>query len=143
MSIVTFRKPAFTSIFDEFITRDLVSAFNDSASGFTLPAVNIQEDDNAFHLEVAAPGLTKEAFKLEMEQNVLHISSEKVEKNEEEDKSKRFTRKEFSYASFKRSFTLPKHADAEAITAKYENGVLHIVVPKKVEVKTHRLIDIL
>jgi HSP20 family protein len=80
---------------------------------------------------VAAPGMEKADFKLSLDHNVLTISCEK--KKEEEQKDKKFTRKEFSFTSFQRSFTLPESANAEKIDASYKEGILNIIVPKKTE----------
>lgn len=97
----------------------------------SMPAVNIKEDDHSFILDVAAPGMEKKDFKLELNHNVLIISAEKAEENEE--KKKKFSRREFNYTSFKRSFTLPGTVKQEGITASYEKGVLTITIPKKDE----------
>ena len=94
----------------------------------TLPAVNIKETKNEFNIEFAAPGFTKKDFKIDLDDNVLTISAEKEkEKNEENDN---FTRKEFSYNSFSRSFTLPKTVNGEKIDAKYTDGILKLGIPK-------------
>jgi HSP20 family protein len=95
------------------------------------PAVNIKEDDKSFKVELAVPGFKKEDIKVDMENDILTISAEtKDEKNEEKDN---YTRKEFSYSSFNRSFSLPKSANGEKIDAKYENGVLKLEIAKKEE----------
>ncbi len=97
------------------------------------PAVNISETENDFILALAAPGLKKEDFKLNLEKNVLSISVEtKAETSTENEK---ISRKEFSYASFLRSFTLPQTADFNAIQANYVDGILKITVAKKEEAK--------
>ena len=94
----------------------------------TLPAVNIKENKNEFKIEFASPGFTKKDFKIDLDEDVLTISAEKEkEKNEESDN---FTRKEFSYNSFSRSFTLPKTVNAEKIDAKYNDGILKLSIPK-------------
>jgi HSP20 family protein len=99
-----------------------------------LPAVNIKEDDNGFHVEVAAPGLSKEDFNVEVENDVLTIYSEKESKNKTEDSD--YMRREFSYSSFKRTFTLPENVvDVDKVKASYNNGVLNISLPKREEVK--------
>lgn len=100
----------------------------------SLPAVNIKEDGKQFDIEFAVPGFSKGDFKIDVEQNVLTVSAEKKEENTEE--NKRFTRKEFSYSSFSRSFTLPQSVNAERIDAKYADGLLQLHIPKKEEVKT-------
>lgn len=102
--------------------------------GQTFPAVNINESTKEFNLEFAAPGFKKEDFKVNLDENVLTISAEKkVEKSEE---NKRFTRKEYSYNSFARSFTLPETVNSENIDAKYNDGILKLSIPKKEETKT-------
>jgi HSP20 family protein len=105
-----------------------------SDTNTTLPAVNIKENADAFMVEMAAPGMAKEDFKIELNNDLLTISSEK--KNEKETKEgETYTRREYSYQSFSRSFTLPNTVDGEKISAKYENGVLSIEIPKKEEAK--------
>jgi HSP20 family protein len=96
----------------------------------TVPAVNVKEQDKAFEIELAAPGLSKKDFKVTAENGILTISSEK--RDEEERKEKDYTRKEFSYSSFSRSFMLPENASQEDIKASYEDGVLKLQVAKKV-----------
>ena len=121
------------SFFDDFITKDLFD-FNRagiSRSELTLPAVNVKEVDNAFEIHVAAPGIKKEDFKINLERNILTISSENKTEHEEKDENGAFTRREFNYSSFSRSFTIPEVAEAERIEAVYEDGILKITVPKK------------
>ncbi len=130
--------PAFNGFFDDFFTRDLTDwGFrNTSMTNTTLPAVNIIESNDSFHVEMAAPGMTKKDFTIELDNEILKISSQKELKNELKD-GDRFTRREFSYQSFERSFHLPKSVVEESkIKAKYEDGVLHIMIPKKEEAKT-------
>ena len=106
-----------------------------------VPAVNIIETENGFRLEVAAPGLSKDDFKLHLENNVLTISATKEQKNEET--NEKFTRKEFSFGSFQRSFTLPNSVQSENIQAAYADGVLKVEIPKKEEAKPlQRLIEV-
>ena len=98
-----------------------------------VPAVNITEQKDEYLVSLAAPGLRRDDFKLDVYGNMLTISSEKEENMEEKDK--RFTRKEYSYSSFSRSFTLPEEINKEKIEAKYEEGVLKISLPRKEEAK--------
>ena len=99
----------------------------------TLPAVNIKETKKEFNIEFAAPGFMTKDFNIDLDDNVLTISAEKErEKNEENDN---FTRKEFSYNSFSRSFTLPKTVNGEKIDAKYKDGILKLGIPKMEETK--------
>ena len=133
-------------LFDDFFAKDLFdwNTSNFSMAGTTVPAVNVRETAETFEVEMAAPGMKKEDFKVELNNNVLTISSEL--KHEEENKQdEKWTRKEFSYQTFQRSFQLSREAvDADNIQAKYENGVLHLTIPKREEVKQKpsRLINI-
>lgn len=96
----------------------------------SLPSVNVNETDKAYEIEVAAPGRTKKDFNISAENGVLTISSE--QKEEKEQKEKDYTRKEFSYSSFTRSFSLPENANEEDIKATYADGILKMEVAKKV-----------
>jgi HSP20 family protein len=133
------------SVFDRFFENDLFdwSNRNYSSTNTTVPSVNIKESAEDFEVDVAAPGLTKNDFKIELNHDFLTISSEKEIENETND-GQSFTQREFSYQSFSRSFTLPNIVDSEKIAAKYENGILRITIPKKEEVrpKPARQIDI-
>jgi HSP20 family protein len=138
--------PAMNSIFDDLFNKDLINwgLVNNSATNTTLPSVNIRENNDNFVVEMAAPGMTKEDFKIELDGNLLTISSEKEDRNEMKDGEK-YTRQEFSYQSFQRSFQLPKDVvDADKIQARYESGVLNLVIPKKEHAKQKppRMIEI-
>lgn len=100
----------------------------------SVPAVNVVEHTNGFRIEVAAPGLKKEDFKLHLNHNNLTISSVQ-ESQKEEKEGEKYTRREFSYSSFQRTFTLPTSIDAENIKASYTDGVLAIDLPKREEAK--------
>lgn len=95
----------------------------------TIPAVNVKETDSSFELEVGVPGMEKDDFKVEVEDGMLVIKAEREQSSEE--KQNNFTRKEFAYHSFKRSFSLPENAEEEGIQANYDNGILKIVIQKK------------
>ncbi len=136
----------FPALFSDFFNRDLFdsSGSNFSNTGTTLPAVNIKETKENFEVEMAAPGMTKNDFKVELDGNLLTITSE-TNNQIEDNEGDRYSRKEFSYQSFQRSFTLPKDVvDADKINAKYEDGVLRLLIPKKEEAKQKppRLIQI-
>lgn len=144
MSLVRFSRN-YPSVFDRFFDNDLFdwSHKNFSTTNTTLPSVNIKESNQDFLVEVAAPGLEKGDFKIELNRDILTVSSEKkVEKETKE--GQQFTCREFSYQSFSRSFTLPNIADGDKIAAKYENGILSITIPKKEEIisKMNRQIEI-
>jgi HSP20 family protein len=126
----------YPSLFDRFFDTDLFdwSNRNYSNTNTTLPSVNIKESNDDFEVEVAAPGFTKNDFKVELNHDLLTISSEKEIENETRE-GQQFSLREFSYQSFSRSFTLPNSADSEKIGAKYENGILRIVIPKKEEAR--------
>ena len=142
MSLVKRNKnllPSFSRIWDDddFFNRSLTNwgLSNFSDAGSTLPAVNIRETEDSYEVEMAAPGMNKEDFKIELDNNLLTISSEKTEEHEDNGKEK-YSRKEFSYQSFQRSFNLPKEVvDEEKIEAHYKNGVLHLTIPKKEQAK--------
>jgi HSP20 family protein len=135
MALVRFSNQ-YPSWFDRFFGNELFdwSSRNFSNTNTTLPSVNIKESSNEFEVEVAAPGLTKNDFKIELNQNLLTVSSEKEVENETKE-DQQFTQREFSYQSFSRSFTLPHTVENDKISAKYENGILKVVIPKKEEAK--------
>ena len=133
-------------LFDDFFNRDLFNWGNSNFSdtNTSIPAVNIKETVENYEVEVAAPGMTKKDFKVELDGNNLIISSERSHQKEERE-DERYSRKEFSYQSFQRSFNLQKDVvDIDKIQAKYENGLLHLLIPKKEEAKQKppRLIQI-
>ena len=123
------------SLFDDFF-KPWNEWFDDSTfvnRVSKLPAVNITENGSHYSVSLAAPGLKKEDFKIDIDGNMLTISSEKEEKKEEKDE--KYTRKEYSYSSFSRSFTLPEDVKEDAIDAKYENGILNLRLPRKEDAK--------
>lgn len=132
------------NVFDELFNEDWLENNRLTNIGKNIPAVNVKEDHDNFKLEVAAPGMNKEDFHLELDNDVLSISSEVKEEHESENKEEKFTRREFSYHSFKRSFTLPDTVEASKIVASYEDGVLKINLPKREEAKVEpkRLIEV-
>lgn len=107
---------------------------NFSSTNTSLPAVNVKETDDDYFIEVAAPGMTKKDFRINFQNNILTISSER--QNENENSNDNYTRKEFSYQSFQRSFTVPGNdVDSDKISASYNDGILNIKLPKREEVK--------
>jgi HSP20 family protein len=132
-----FYRPALAN---DILRNQLWNDLLDTDEGYSAPAVNIAEEKNEYRIEVAAPGLEKNDFRINLENNVLTISSEKETKKEEPTGS--YTRKEFSYSTFKRSFTLPETVSYENISATHKNGILYVSVPKREEVKTLRQIEI-
>ncbi len=123
------------SLIENFFGRDMSDFFNSTMPAMqNVPAVNVVENADGFRIEVAAPGLSKDDFKLNLNHNNLTISAYKENKQEEKENEK-FTRREFSYSSFQRTFTLPTSVDSEAIQANYADGVLKIEIPKREEAK--------
>nr|WP_294924034.1 Hsp20/alpha crystallin family protein [uncultured Flavobacterium sp.] len=139
--------PGFQRLFfDDIFGRELFNWENNnfSTTSTTLPSVNIKETADNYEVEVAAPGMDKNDFKVTLDGNLLTISSVKHREESKEEES--FTRKEFSYQSFQRSFELPKNVvDEENISARYENGLLLLSIPKleQAKQKPPRMIDIL
>ncbi|HSD08306.1 Hsp20/alpha crystallin family protein [Flavobacterium sp.] len=131
--------------FDDVFGRELFNWENNnfSTTSTTLPSVNIKETSDNYEVEVAAPGLDKNDFKVSLDGSLLTISSEK--ENQQVSEEENFTRREFSYQSFQRSFELPKNVvDEDKISARYENGLLYLSIPKKEEAKQKppRMIEI-
>ncbi|HSA04249.1 MAG TPA: Hsp20/alpha crystallin family protein [Tenuifilaceae bacterium] len=127
------RRNTLPSFVDEFFGDDLFNRFFNENENVTVPSVNIKEGKEDFSIEVAAPGLDKKDFKVDLNNNVLEISSEREFKEESNDE--KVMRREFRYSSFKRTFTLPDTADTDKIKASYKDGILSINIPKKDEAK--------
>lgn len=134
--------PSFPSFIDRFFEGNAFSPlsigdnWDFAGSNSTLPAVNVKENDNEYQIDVAAPGVKKSDFKLSYENGRLTISSEKKDEKEEKEGTK-VTRKEFSYQSFQRSFSVPEdEVNADKISAKYSDGILHVMLPKHERAKT-------
>ncbi len=148
MKVVKRNNVWFPSIFDELFNENRLDVPN--YENFSIPAVNIQENFANFVIELAAPGLKKENFSIEVDDMVLNITSEVASKSDskeqetsEKEKETKYTRKEFNYTSFKRSFNLPENVNTEDIKASYENGVLTIALAKKEEQKEiKRMVEI-
>lgn len=131
------------SIFNDFFSEEWPLMRNVST---TAPAINVKEDEKMYHVEIAAPGMTKEDFQVHVnDQDELVVSVEKKQENKEEDKKTKYLRHEFNYSRFEQSLLLPDNVNKEAIAAKVEHGVLHIDLPKldpTVQKQTTRVIDI-
>jgi len=128
--------PTFAKVVNDIFNDDFAKNLDESLSIWngTQPAVNVKENTDGFHLALAAPGYNKEEIEVKIDDNVLTISSEKKEETIAAEGEK-FTRKEFKYAAFKRTFTLPETVDAAKIEANYDNGILNVSIPKKEEAK--------
>ena len=128
MNLIRKQTPFF-SLVDEFVNQDWNTKLHSSST--TNPAVNIIERETQFDIELAVPGMQKDNFEIEMEEGILSITA-----NQEEEKAsekEKFTRREFSYNSFRRSFNVPDSVDLSKIDANYSEGVLHISLPKRKE----------
>lgn len=133
MSLIKWNKrnamfPNVNSIFDDFFADD-DSLFRRWKNVSAFPSVNVKDEEDCFCLEVAAPGLKKDDFKVEIDKGVLTIKSET--KKEEKEETDNFTRQEFSFSSFSRSFWLPENVKSDEVEATYENGILKLVIPKE------------
>ncbi|PLX05197.1 MAG: molecular chaperone Hsp20 [Marinilabiliales bacterium] len=135
MTLVRRNDDLFQNFWNDIFDCDIFGVSNASRVKASIPAVNIKETEDNYSIELAAPGMTKEDFELNLDNGVLHISSEQKMENETKDEKTNFTRREFNYSSFKRSFTLPNTADLSKINATYKNGLLEIDIPKKEEAK--------
>lgn len=129
MNLVRKQRNSFSpSLVNEWLTNDWLQPY--SFENKQLPAVNIQEMDQAFLVELVAPGLKKEDLQVEVEKDVLSIASEAEGKTEE---TGRYTRKEYNFASFRRTFSIPESVDSKKIDALYSEGVLTVTLPKREE----------
>lgn len=129
------RNDPFLGLLDDFFTNDWAGGRSVASINQNLPAVNIKEESDHFCVELAAPGLNKEDFQIDLHNRVLTISAERKEEQTQGDEQRKYTRREFHYASFKRAFTLPETVDTENIHANYVSGVLKIQLPKRDEAK--------
>lgn len=121
-------------LFNEFFGNDSLSRFfDDMPVSTTVPSVNVIEGKDEYKIDIAAPGLNKEDYNIEVNENVLTISSEKKHENEEKDE--KYLRREFTYSSFRRSFALPEDVSEDKINASHKDGILTISLPKKEEAK--------
>lgn len=131
MTLVKHNYKTVNDLFDDFFNHFPATV---KETSWNVPAVNIYETNDSYHLELAAPGLNKEDFKIGLEKGLLTISYEK--KTETENKDHKTHRREFKVTSFKRSFTADDKINTDGIEAKYENGLLKLYLPKKEEVKS-------
>ena len=140
MNLIRKQPPFFPSLIDDFINTD----WNLKVPSFssTVPAVNIKELDSQFEIELAVPGMKKDDFEIEVEDGVLSISS--TQEEEQVNEKGKFTRREFSYSSFRRSFTLPDSVNPTKIDATYKEGVLLVLLPmhKEAQPQPKKLIKI-
>lgn len=135
MTLVKYRP----SMIENFFNREFDNFFSDRYQGNNVfastPAVNVVENKDGFRIEVAAPGMKKEDFKINLNHNHLTISAHKQEEAAEDNQEQKYARREFSYSSFQRTFTLPQSVDGEKVEASYTDGILHVNLPKREEAK--------
>jgi HSP20 family protein len=129
--------PGLSNIWDDFFTDDFFPRSARWTHPHSMPAVNVRETDHQLELQLAVPGMDKKDFNIEFENNMLVISAEhKIEKNEKEPGDEGFTRREFSYQSFRRAFNLPEHlVQGDQLKATYKDGILQVTIPKAESVK--------
>ena len=135
-----FKNSWFPTVFDDFMNNDMMAC-----STTTAPAVNVKEDENAYTMEVAAPGIKKEYCRVNInDDGNLSIAIENKTEHKEENKKQHYLRREFSYTNYQQNYSLPEDVDKEQISAKVDNGILTVVLPKikKEETKVSRMIEI-
>lgn len=126
--------PSISPWFDDMVNQGFGTEFMSNFNyGITLPSVNVKDNDEEFVVEMAVPGLQKSDFDLNVDNNLLSISAE-LETNTD-DSNENYTRREFGYSSFKRTFSLPESVETDNISAKYEEGILKVTLPKRDEAK--------
>jgi HSP20 family protein len=131
----------FPDILDRFFNDNYVRNKN-ALNDYTVPAVNVSEDEKQYEVDVAAPGMEKKDFNIDVTDNMLTISAEKEHEDKQEEEN--YVRREFGYTQFKRTFALPDNVNEEKIDANYKDGVLKIAIPKKEieKAKAQRKIDV-
>jgi HSP20 family protein len=134
MTLVKRTNDLFPSFFGDLFDTDFFGGTT-AHTGMNIPAVNIKETPESYEIEMSVAGMKKDDFNIDLDRNVIKISSEKSEESTEENKDENYTRKEFSYTSFSRSFVLPEAANREDIKATYEDGILKVFIAKKDEAK--------
>jgi HSP20 family protein len=131
--------PRFSSLIESFFNDELPAVWN-SEWNRNVPLVNIKDTPESYTIELAAPGFSKETVSVKVEDNILTISGE--QSAEQQTEGEKYTRKEFNFQSFSRSFTLPKRIDSARIAASYENGILKVTLPKPEEEKPKATIEV-
>ena len=135
-----FKNSWFPTVFDDFMNNDMMACAKNTA-----PAVNVKEDENAYTMEVAAPGIKKEYCRVNInDDGNLNIAIENKMEHKEEDKKQHYLRREFSYTNYQQNYSLPEDVDKDQISAKVDNGILTVVLPKmkKEETKVSRMIEV-
>ena len=135
MTITKWNRPvrSFPTFMDEFFNMDPFTSSGGRTMASTAPAVNVKETEKAFVLEVAAPGMKKDNIHVVVDPNNTLVISSEIQDSKEEKEECKYTRKEFAYSAFKRSFALPDNVDAEHVDAQYKDGILLLTIPKMEE----------
>lgn len=120
--------------FDRFLRNDFTDFWDGDTPLDTIPSINISEEKDHYKIEMAAPGLKKEDFNIDVDGNIMTISCEKESEIKEGKEKEKYSRREYNYSAFSRSFTIPENANAEKTVAKYNDGILMLSMPKKTEV---------
>lgn len=132
--LAKFQRRYVPAYWDDFFNDSFFHRTGNGHSNGTLPSVNVSEDENSFMIEMAVPGMSRKDIQIKVEDDLLIISSEKEEKNEDKgSKNRRYMRREFNYMRFSRTFELPESVNQEKIKARHEDGVLKVELPKKEE----------
>jgi HSP20 family protein len=132
--LAKFQRGYVPAYWDDFFNDSFFRRAGNGHGNSTLPSVNVSEDENSFMIEMAVPGMSRKDIQIKVEDDLLTISSEKEEKNEEKvSKNRRYMRREFNYMRFSRAFELPESVNQEKIKARHEDGVLKVELPKKEE----------
>jgi HSP20 family protein len=143
MNIIKRNRGHFPLLMNELFVPDWFGGVQKSS--FSFPVINIKETKENYQLELAMPGIKKEDFKIELEDKLISIALENKQESQEKNENFKYTRREFVYSSFKKTFSIPDDVNAESISALYENGILNITLPKveKEEIKEKKLINVL
>lgn len=122
--------PRFSNLWEDLWGKDILEMTPESR-GVSIPAVNIEEKEDAFEVAMAVPGMKRDDFKIEVDNGVLSVAAEKEAEHATQDKEGQYTRREFRYHTFRRAFTLPEAVEQDEIAANYTDGILAIHLPKK------------
>ena len=130
--------PGWYDPFQRLFRNNFMNPWDEDFPVLTTPSINISEEKDSFRVEMAAPGLKKDDFNIDVDGNVLTISCEKETDTGDLKDPKDYSRREYNYPSFSRSFTLPENADVDKVAARYNDGVLNLTIPKKPELQKNK-----
>ncbi|MEQ9300922.1 MAG: Hsp20/alpha crystallin family protein [Cyclobacteriaceae bacterium] len=135
MKLAKRNEGTFPGLWNSFFDDDWFGVPNVVQAGTSVPAVNVKETDNDYNIEMAVPGMKKDDFHVDLDNQILTVSCEQKSETKDEDADGKYTRKEFNYSSFMRSFTLPNSTENDKVSASYKDGLLKVHIPKKEEAK--------